>query len=196
MTPLQRLRRDDTGFSLVEVLVSIVLASIVGSIVTSVMITSTKTARWQEAETRALGQAKVAMERMTRDVRGANSLTATTPRKISLVETHAGVRSFTTLEVVTDGETSEIRRTQTRRVLATGAETVDVRKVLGGLAVGRSDAVFSYTDGGGVPLTAAADGSFAHGDARTITIKVLMRREHSDKLQELSQLVSIRNLES
>lgn len=195
MSRVLRRRDAQAGFTLVEMLVTIVLTSIVGAIVTSVMVTSMKTARWQEEETRALGQAKVAMERMTRDVRGANSLTATTPRRVSLVETHDGVRRFTTLEVITSGEISEIRRTEVRRVLATGAETTTTRQVLGGLAVGRSDAVFTYTDGGGVQLPQAVDGSYPHGDVRTIGIRVLMKRETSDKKQELYQLVSIRNLE-
>lgn len=195
MTKMLRKPSDQSGFTLVEMLITVVLTSIVGAIVTSVMINSMRTAQWQQEETRALGQAKVAMERMTRDVRGANSLTATTPRTVSLVETHDGVRKFVSLAVLTSGDTSEIRRTEVRRVLATGAETTSVRTVLGGLAVGRSDAVFTYTDGGGVALPQALDGSFPHGDVRTIGIRVLMKRESGGKKQELYQLVSIRNLE-
>lgn len=195
MAQLLRRREGDGGFTLIEMLVTIMLTSVVGAIVSSVMISSMKTARWQEEETRALGQAKVAMERMTRDVRGANSLMTTTPRQVSLVETHEGVRRFTTLEVVTSGSTSEIRRTQVRRDLATGAESTTTRTVLGGLAVGASEAVFTYTDGGGSPLPQALDGTYQAGDVRTIGIRVLMKRETSDKKQELYQLVSIRNLE-
>jgi prepilin-type N-terminal cleavage/methylation domain-containing protein len=192
-----RMREREGGFTLVELLVTVTLMGVVGAIVTSMMIQSMQTALYQEEKTRTLNQAKIAMERMTREIRGANSLVLATPRAVSLVKVDNGVRKTVTLEVFTDGADSEIRHTVVNRDLATGVETSTDSRVLGGLAVGRSDAVFTYTDGGGADLPLnTTTGTFEHGDVRTIGIRVLMRRELTGgSPTQLYQLVSIRNLE-
>lgn len=192
-------RRDEAGFTLIEVLVAMMLALVIGGIVSQVLITSTRVAAKQVDQTETLNSAKVAMERMTREVRGANSMTTAADRRIQFVATHAGIRTATTLEVVTTGTKTELRQTDQRTDLAAATTTTTTRTILGGLAVGRSDAVFTYTDGAGTPLLPAnpapAPVTYNAGDAKTVGIRVLVRRAGSSPPIELYQLVSIRNLE-
>jgi hypothetical protein len=133
---------------------------------------------------------------MTADIRGANSMTYAAPRQLTFVITLSGVRRTTTYSVVTAGTASEIRRVTTTRQLSTGVEATSTKKVLGGLAIGRSEAVFSFMDGAGTALTplTTTPVTYAPGDVRTVGIRVVMRRSEGNP-SELYQLVSVRNLE-
>ena len=197
MIHLRKRRLDQQGFTLVELLVAMVLAAVLGSILMSITVSATRAASRQEDQTRTLTQAKVAMERVTREIRGANSMQAAAPRRLVLVRVEAGVRKTVTLEVVSAGSSTELRQTTTSRVISTGAESNSTATVLGGLAVGASDAVFTYADGDGTPLTplTASPLTFAPGDVKTIGVRVLVRRKFNSPPVELYQLVSIRNLE-
>lgn len=196
---MSRLRRSDgdQGFSLVELLVVITLLGVLGAVLMSITITASKTAARQEDATRTLVTAKVAMERITREIRGANSITSAAPQQLAFVASVRGVRTTTTYKVVTAGSTSEIRAAQVRTNLSTGASTSTDTKVLGGLAVGRSDIVFTYADGAGValaPLT-ASPATYAPGAVKTVGVQINMRRQGNAPPAQLYQLVSIRNFE-
>lgn len=197
MKRLAALGAKDRGFTLIEVLVAMLLSSVLGSILLSVTVSATRTASRQEDQTRTLTQAKVAMERLTREIRGANAMQDAAPRRLVLVRNEGGVRKTVTLEVTTSGTATELRQTTVSRVLSTGVESTLTAKVLGGLAVGASDAVFTYADGAGTALTPATTTplTFAAGNVRTVGVRVLVRRKHGADPVQLYQLVSIRNLE-
>lgn len=195
----RRLQGDDSGFTLVEVLVAMMLTLVVGGIVSQVLITSTRVTAKQVNQTETLNSAKIAMERITREIRGANSMVNASPRGLGFVATHGSVRTATTLEVVTTATGTELRQTDVRTDLATATTATTTRLVLGGLAVGQSDAVFTYTDGAAVPLTPASTApapvTYSPGDVKAVGARVLVRRSGGSPPIELYQLVSIRNLE-
>lgn len=188
----------DRGFTLIEMLVTVTILSVVGAIISNITITSMKTARWQEDKTRTLNQAKTAMERVTREIRGANSMTAASPRALTLVTKTGTIRREVNIAVVTTTAGTELRQTVTRSDAATAdPATITTSTVLGGLAVGNSEAVFTYADGAGVPLTAlpTTPVSYSPENVKTIGVRVLLRRQNGAPPTELYQLVSIRNLE-
>lgn len=199
-----RVRREgDAGFTLIEMLVVVMLLGVVGSLITSIMITSMRTARWQEEKSRSLVAAKTAMERVTREVRGANSMVTATPRALTLVTKQGTVRRQVTLAVVEQDGNVELTQTVERDDLATAeAGTLTTTVVLGGLAVGQSEAVFTYADGSGTPLTPLPavnpqdPVTYNPAAVNTVGIRIVIRRGSSSETTELYQLVSIRNLEN
>lgn len=201
---MSRLRRatgaDDGGFTLVELLVAMMLMLLVGGVLTNSIISAFKTTSRQEDRTRTLVASKVALERLTREVRGANSLVTTAPREIAFVTRAAGVRRETRIIVRTTSAGTDLVQRDARTSLVDGSslgtsETI----VLGGLAVGRSEAVFRYYAGDyygeGNASTVELTAPVSAGDVRTIGVRVRLNRLHGDAPFELYQLVSIRNLE-
>jgi prepilin-type N-terminal cleavage/methylation domain-containing protein len=68
------MRRDpaqDDGFTLVEVLVVLMLLGVVSTMIMSITIGATRAAVVRRTRRGPSTQSKVAMERMTRDIRGA-----------------------------------------------------------------------------------------------------------------------------
>jgi len=70
----ERLHRDDRGLTLVELLVTIVLIAIVGTLVLAAVIRATRTLTHVEDENKGLQDAKVILERMSRDIRQARGV--------------------------------------------------------------------------------------------------------------------------
>lgn len=195
-----RRAREDAGFTLVELLVVLMLVGAVSSIVMSVTITAMRTASRQEDHTRTLTAAKVGLERITREIRSANSLTTTDSREIAFVTRANNVRTATRIYARVVGSTTELVQEQVKSDLTTGAALgTTTRVVLGGLAVGRSEALFTYYAGdyygegatGTVALSPATPGS-----ARTVGIRVRLIRQNGAAPLELYQVVSVRNLET
>ena len=192
--------RDDAGFTLAELLVVLMLVGAVGSILMSITITSFKAASRQDDQTRTLTAAKVALERITREIRSANSLTTTNNREVAFVTRANNVRTATRIYARVSGSSTELVQDQAKSDLTTGASLGSTsRVVLGGLAVGRSEALFTYYAGdyygegaaGTVALSPATPGS-----ARTIGIRVRLIRQNGVPPLELYQVVSVRNLET
>ena len=188
----------DAGFTLVELLVVVILLGIVSAIVSTGVITAMKATRTQSDETMTLNSAKTAIERITREIRGANAFTDCEPRTMSFTYSHDGLRTAITFTVTAVNATSSnIVETKAVTTLATGTTTTQTLQVLGGLAIGQSDAVFTYSDAGGTLLTpqSTSPESYNPGAVKSVGVKVLMRRIGSHPSVQLYQLVSIRNLE-
>jgi Tfp pilus assembly protein PilW len=75
---MTRLRRDD-GFQLVELMVVMVLLTLLGSATTSVVLSSLRAERVTDDLRTNLDEARVAVERMRRDVREARRIFDTNP---------------------------------------------------------------------------------------------------------------------
>jgi len=191
-------RRREQGVTLVELLVVMAMMAVLGTILVTITVSATRASARQQDQTATLNAAKLAMERITREVRGANSMTYATPRQISFVATYSGARTTTSYSVVTTGTTSEISQSQTRVNLSTQVSTSSTKKVLGGLAVGRSDAVFSYLDGAGVALApaSASPETYAPGAVKSVGVLIVMKRLYDAPAVQVRQVVSIRNFES
>lgn len=214
--------KGDAGFTLAELTVVVMLLGVVGTIVMSTLISSMRQAVEQEDRTRTLNEAKVAMERVTREIRGANEIKINEPSRlrfeIRFEDSRGVVVRTTTLEVVPVNDDRWLRQTHSDYVVNTGVtEAPRVRKVLGGLEVGRSQAFFCYGTGDGKPIQlglATEPGSSdpdlnncvydrepaawrkpTPSETRTIEVKIRIKQQGEGKAARLNQLVSVRNLE-
>jgi type II secretory pathway pseudopilin PulG len=203
-------------------MVVIMLLSVVGSIVMGVLVSSMRQAAKQDDRTRTLNEAKVAMERITREIRGANEIKANDEKtlqfEIHFEDVRGSVVRTTTLEVVPVADDTWLRQTDVDWIEATGVtETPRVRKVLGGLEVGRSQAFFCYGTGDGLPVRLleatvplASDPDLNNcvydreplswekptaSKTKTVEVKIRIKQQGDDKAARLNQLVSVRNLE-
>lgn len=73
---LQRLRADDSGLTLIEVLITAVLMGIVSSIMTAAAITTLKSLHHVDDEAQGQTDVRTVTERLTRDIRDARSVAA------------------------------------------------------------------------------------------------------------------------
>jgi prepilin-type N-terminal cleavage/methylation domain-containing protein len=197
----RRLRQQrDEGFSLVEMLVTLVLLGVVSGLVMTMVIQASKTAARQNDQTYTLTAAKVALERITRDIRGANSLTTTDPREVAFVTRTTTTRKATRVYVRTTGTATELLQRDTTTDINTGAAISDSTKVIvGGMQVGQSDAVFTYYAGdyyGEGDTRTVALSPATPASTRTIGVRVRLYRKYSAPPFDLYQVVSIRNLEA
>jgi prepilin-type N-terminal cleavage/methylation domain-containing protein len=71
---MNRFRRGDGGLTLVELLVTIVLMGVVGSLVLAAVVRAGKVLVHTEDENKGMQDAKVILERMSRDVRQARGV--------------------------------------------------------------------------------------------------------------------------
>lgn len=67
-----------SGFTLVELIISIVLIGILGAVGSSMIVDSFTTARMVDADTASAGQARYALERLARDIREVKLASSTT----------------------------------------------------------------------------------------------------------------------
>lgn len=78
-TPRNKRAQGDSGVSLVEVLIVIVLLSIVSTLVTRAVLDSHKVVRITEDQTQGLADVRIASERLSRDIREARSVVCNPP---------------------------------------------------------------------------------------------------------------------
>jgi prepilin-type N-terminal cleavage/methylation domain-containing protein len=219
---LGRREGSEAGFTLVEMMVVIMLLSVVGSIVMGVLVNSMRQAAKQDDRTRTLNEAKVAMERVTREIRGANEIKLNEEKKLQFElrfeDARGSVVRTTTLEVVPVGDDTWLRQTDVDYIETTKlTEAPRVRKVLGGLEIGRSQAFFCYGAGDGLPVRLGAATVPLASDpdlnncvydreptswrmptksqTKTVEVKIRIKQQGDDKAARLNQLVSVRNLE-
>jgi prepilin-type N-terminal cleavage/methylation domain-containing protein len=75
---------DDDGFTLVELLVSIILLGVVGSIASAAILTATQTQRNTDSLVTARTEATKSVERISRDLRAANPLRAAAANDVTV----------------------------------------------------------------------------------------------------------------
>jgi type II secretory pathway pseudopilin PulG len=83
MTASHRARGED-GVSLVELLTAMTVSALVLAVVTGTIVDALRSERRQRAQVAALNDAKLAFERVTRDIRGADPLRVAAPDHITL----------------------------------------------------------------------------------------------------------------
>lgn len=79
---IARLHRDESGFTLVELMVVMVVAGVVMAIAGNSIISSISFQREQAAQVHQLNLTKVAFERLARDLRGADPLLEAEPDSV------------------------------------------------------------------------------------------------------------------
>jgi len=81
---------QDEGFTLVELLVSIVLLGVVGAVVTAGIVTAMKTTRQDELRGDGSAKLRIAVERVSQDVRAADPLRIALPQGLVVDEDRRG----------------------------------------------------------------------------------------------------------
>ncbi|MGI8876778.1 MAG: prepilin-type N-terminal cleavage/methylation domain-containing protein [Egibacteraceae bacterium] len=180
--------RSEGGATLVELLVVMVLLSIVGGVVTTGLVSGMQAQRRAQARIDALSELQRAMERTTRELRGADPVIS------------VGGDTVTVHVPALDGSCAEVTYLRSGTVLreqrastapgagcaAFGAPTE--RNQLSNLAnatVSPVVAVFTYADAGGSPVTDPVD-------VRRIAVTLLRDLPEQDPVR-LESTVTIRN---
>ncbi|HEX7278066.1 MAG TPA: prepilin-type N-terminal cleavage/methylation domain-containing protein [Solirubrobacterales bacterium] len=151
---LVRLRRDEGGLTLVELLVAAMLSVILLAAVSSMVISSMKTQPKISERNQDVSTARFALERMTREIRnGLGGILETSPSKVSFLTyvrrtaCGGGVATSSTTPAIKCQVTYQCTTTACSRIeSAAGSMTGTPRTVLTGL---NSSQVFCY-----VPSTA------------------------------------------
>ena len=83
MRRLRDVRRDESGMSLVELLVAMVLIGVLGAIVSAAVLMSQKQVRISTDEATGLSDTRVVVERLGRDIRVSRGVDAGATREQS-----------------------------------------------------------------------------------------------------------------
>jgi len=96
------LEPSSKGFTLIEVIIVIVILSIVSAITIYFLVSSLKVYTMTVNQKILFDEGKSALERMSRDIRDANSITGSTATSITFIRTHAtGTGQDTANEIIT-----------------------------------------------------------------------------------------------
>ncbi len=103
-----RARRGEAGFTLVELSVVILLSMVIGGILTTAMIVSMRRQSDIDARAQATIDVRQALQRVMREIRGADPLYALSDDQLALgLKTQAGLNRTLTYSLVTDnGDTA------------------------------------------------------------------------------------------
>jgi len=83
-------RGEDSGYSLVELLVAVFMVGIVGSVVSAGVVTSMKTTRQDQARATSSAQLRTAIDRLSRDLRASDPLRMATASTLMMDEDRSG----------------------------------------------------------------------------------------------------------
>ncbi len=78
-------RRHSSGFTLIELIISIVLIGMLAAVGSSMIADSFTTTRMVNADTASGGKARYAMERLAREIREAHTISTMTPSQLVFV---------------------------------------------------------------------------------------------------------------
>ena len=186
---------SESGFSLVELLVVLVITGILGGVVVSAITTSMRSASATSARIHATQELEIAMQRMTRDFRAADPLELSPSGDFA---TEAGARVLrgadaSTVMYALDDDGSALRS----RVVELDENGQQVAGVPSQQLVTNVDngdtPVFSYLDSSGETLPCDPDCTTAYRQAAQVRIQ-LVRRIDDDTEVVLDSQVSVRSV--
>jgi prepilin-type N-terminal cleavage/methylation domain-containing protein len=131
-----RRRAADDGVTLVELLTAIAISSVLLAFVTGTIVDALHAQHRQVAEVGALDDAKVALERVTRDIRGADPLQEAALDRVA-VDVRGEGGSVRSVTYARDGDL----------LVATDPSTGKSRTLLGDLAAGQPLFLYQLIDG-------------------------------------------------
>lgn len=191
-------RRGDRGIGLVEVLVAMGLLVVIGGAVMTTIVSGFRAEARQVEQVQTLNAAKTALERLTRDLRGANPLSVAEPLRVQLRLSDGVVRRTLTYTATPHATRGRIDLLEVRRDLATGVEQTRTTQVLAGLQLPVGAAIFSFAaaDGTALAPVSASPVSYSATAARLVTIRLRVHREQgAGGAADLYQRISLRNTE-
>ncbi len=173
----RRLHGED-GVTLVELLTAMVVSSVVLAFVTGTVVNALKSQRRQTAQVAALNEAKLAFERVTRDIRSADPLRAAAMDRVTLDRrgADATVRTYTYQRV---GD----------RLAATDVATGETRALVSGVAAGQPLFLFHLNDGSTVTGQEAVDPR----SVQSITLQLRVEPAAAGRVVDLKNRVVVRN---
>lgn len=181
MSPPGDARQPEGGFTLVELLTAISVSLVVMGVVTGVVVNAVQTQRRQVAQVDALSAAKIAFERITRDVRAADPLRVAEPDRVRMdVERDGNARTVT-------------YRLEDARVVVEDGADANPRDLVDGVVPDESRPLFTFHlfDGTEVRGEAVADPRMV----RSITVALRVERPEAGEVVDLDNRVLIRNAE-
>lgn len=186
---MPRRARDEDGFTVVELLVAMMLMGVIMAIAGSAVVTSLQTQRRQLAQLTTLNDAKLGLERMSRDVRGANPLgptLSTTQVDLRLV-VGAQARALT-YRLVGD----ELRVDERVTDVTSGALISDPpeRRLIDGVVPASGTGIFRFFDIGGNELTGSVTAAAVH----SVELRLRVQRPEAGPV-DLNERVLLRNAE-
>ena len=176
--------KDQCGFTLVELLVTLVIFGVVGGIVTSSTISALRSAASSESRIDALQELEIAMQRVTRDLRAADPLELVTGEyddALGASIERGGSRSSVRYRLVTAGGVDQIVREDTGTTLITALDNQS------------DEPVFRYLDRFGVEIPCTTDCANAYLTSAQVQIRFVRQIDGSTPAIVESQ-VSVRNL--
>jgi uncharacterized protein (TIGR02599 family) len=172
-------RRGEEGFTLVEFLVAMSISAVMLAFVTGTVVSALRAQRRQTAQVAALNDAKLAFERVTRDIRGADPLQEATSDRIRL-----DVRlNDTTIRTVTYQRVAGAR-TLTATEGATGARTL-----VANLVAGQPLFTFHLADGS----TATSASALELRSVLSVTVRLQVEPEGGGRVVDMTNRVVLRN---
>ena len=190
------LHRED-GFTVIELLVTMVLLGVVMAIATASVITALQSQRRQVDQTYRLNDAKVAFERVTRDLRAANPLLAADDDEVRLQITVDDLRRTVTYTAEPSPAGGQLLRlTEQREDLSTTPATnlgVIDRVVLDRIMLPAGTPLFTFTNAAAEALPCTPSTPINASDVWSATIRLRLEpREHSSPI-ELDSTSHLRN---
>lgn len=176
--PNGRLQGED-GVTLVELLVAITLSSVIMAVVAGTVVSALRSQHRQTAQVAALNEAKLAFERVTRDIRGADPLQDAGPDRISLDLRLADDTVRTVTYERASGATS-----LTATEAATGSRTL-VRDLVPGQPVFLFHLADGSTDTGASVLDLRS--------VMSITVRLQVEPDGAGRVVDLTNRVVLRN---
>jgi prepilin-type N-terminal cleavage/methylation domain-containing protein len=206
LTMSPQTNRSEGGFTLVELLVVMMLLGVVGGVVTSAIISSMNSASRSTARIMATHELEIALQRVGRDLRGADPLFISDERRYG---EHVGARFLRNRHMVVvsfelrDGEQQELVQETTTydldEIIDGGTPTVvETQHTLVTTVDNGDEPVFRYYDRAGDELTcdpATEGGSYCDGvyaSAKRIGIHVVRDVAGQTPVRADTQ-VSVRN---
>lgn len=177
MSVRRRLRGED-GATLVELLTVMAVSALLLAFVTGTVIDAMRSQRRQATQVLALNDAKLAFERVTRDIRGANPLRVATQDSITL-DVQKADATFHTLTYERTGNV----------LTAIGDASGSARRLVGDLAPGRPLFLFHLFDGS----TASGGTSLDPGLVESVTVRLQVEPAGTGRVLDLENRVVVRN---
>jgi len=171
--------QGEEGFTLAELLVVMVITAVMLAFVTGTVVSALGAQRRQTVEVASLNDAKLAFERVTRDIRGADPLQAAAPDRISL-----DVR----LEDASIRTVTYERAAGAQSLVATEAAT-GARTLVGNLAPGQPLFLFHLADGS----TATGVSALDLRSVLAITVRLQVEPDGAGRVVDLTNRVLLRN---
>ena len=171
-------RSDHRGITLVELLTAMALSALVLGYVTRTIVHAISVQRNQTAQVAALNAGKLAFERVTRDLRGADPLRVTAVDRVRL-DLRGDGGTVRTVTYERDGN----------RLVATDAGTGRTSTLVGDLAAGQPLFRFHLADGSSVTGVGTLDA----GAVRAVTVHLQVEPRGAGRVIDLENRVLVRN---